>query len=174
MSKKALLILAPTGYQDVEYNGTRAELEKGGCEIVVASGTGGTARGKFGGTVERTLPLADVSVGDFDAIVFIGGPGAEAYVSHPEALRIAHETVRAEILLGAICVAPLILAKAKVLDGRRATVWDDGQGTQAKILQKAGAQYTGDQVTRDGKIVTGNGPEAAAEFGRTIVELLRA
>ncbi|MDD5751879.1 MAG: DJ-1/PfpI family protein [Candidatus Peribacteraceae bacterium] len=173
MSKNILLILAPTGYQDIEYQRTRAVLEQAGCVIVVASGRGGTAQGKFGGSVEQAVPLTGVQVEDFDAIVFIGGPGAEAYTRDPEALRIAHQAMRAEMPLGAICIAPLILAKAKVLGGRRATVWDDGQETQANILRHAGAQYTGDSVTRDGMIVTGNGPEASEEFGRTLVELMR-
>lgn len=173
MAKKALLIIAQRDYQDREYDDTRAELLQGGIELTVASGKGGSCTGKFGGRVDGTVPMEQISVEDFDAIVFIGGPGAEMYVNDPQALRIAHETVRAEIILGAICIAPLILAKAKVLEGRKATVWDDGQGTQERIVEQAGAECTGDSVTVDGKIVTGNGPEAAREFGRTLVELLR-
>ncbi len=173
MPKKALLIIAQKDYQDREYERTSAELERGGLEVTVASGEGGTCTGKFGGSVLNTIALAQVKIADFDCIIFIGGPGAEAYVRHPEALRLAHEAVAASLPLGALCIAPLILAKARVLEGRQATVWDDGRGTQAAILKQAGAVYTGDSVTRDGMIVTGNGPEASEEFGRTLVELTR-
>ncbi|MDO8469116.1 MAG: DJ-1/PfpI family protein [Candidatus Peribacter sp.] len=174
MAKTALIIIAPKDYQDREYERTRAELERGGLAITVAGGDGGTCTGKFGGSVQNALPLRQVKVADFDCIAFIGGPGAEAYVSNPEALRIAHEAVAAEMPLGAICIAPLILAKARVLEGRKATVWDDGRGTQAAILGQAGAEFTGDSVTVDGLIVTGNGPDASEEFGRTLVELTRS
>ncbi len=173
MAKKALLIIAPKDYQDREYARTRAELERGGLEVTVAGGEGGTCTGKFGGSVQNTLPLKQVKVEDFDCVAFIGGPGAEAYVRNPEALRIAHEAAVAGKPLGAICIAPLILAKARVLEGRKATGWDDGQGTQTEILEQAGAEFTGDSVTLDGLIVTGNGPEASEEFGRTLVELTR-
>lgn len=173
MPKKALLIIAQKDYQDREYERTRAVLERGGLEITVAGGQGGTCTGRFGGTVQGVLPLAQVNVADYAIVAFIGGGGAEAYVRDPEALRIANEAARAEVILGALCIAPLILAKAKVLEGRKATVWDDGRGTQERILTQAGAEVTGDSVTVDGRIVTGNGPEASEEFGRTLVELLR-
>jgi protease I len=62
------------------------------------------------------------------------------------------------------------LAKARVLEGRKATVWDSG-GEQAALLEKYGAEYTGDTVTVDGLIVTANGPAAAEEFGRTLAAL---
>lgn len=179
MPKKILLVLAQNGYQDLEYEGTRDVLVQAGMDIVVASAAGGPCKGRFGGTVESSIPLATVRVEEYDVIVFIGGPGAEAYTRHPAALRIAHEAVRASIPLGAICIAPLILAKARVLDGKRATVWDSsstgsGQagGAQAAILEQYGATYTGDAVTRDGLIVTANGPDAAEEFGKTLLEVM--
>lgn len=174
VSKKALLIIAQKDYQDREYERMRAELERGVLAITVAGGEGGTCTGKFGGSVQNALPLKQVKVADFDCIAFIGGPGAEAYVRSPEALRIAHEAAASSVPLGAICIAPLILAKARVLEGKKATVWDDGQGTQEAILEQAGAECTGDSVTVDGLIVTGNGPDASEEFGRTLVELTRS
>jgi protease I len=167
------MIIAQNGYQDLEYKGTREELERGGFSITVASDQGGTCRGKLGSAVNGAIPLKQVKVSDYDLVAFIGGPGAEAYTRHPEALRIAHDAAAEGHPLGAICIAPLVLAKAKVLEGKRATVWDDGRGTQAGILRQAGAEYTGDSVTRDGLIVTGNGPEAASEFGRTLVALVQ-
>jgi len=173
MPKKALLIIAQKDYQDLEYTRTRAALEREGLQAIVASGEGGTCTGRFGGSVQNTFPLRQVKVENFDLIAFIGGGGAEAYVRHPEALRIAHEAAVASLPLGAICIAPLILAKARVLEGKKATVWDDGQGTQREILEQAGAEFTGDSVTVDGLIVTGNGAEASEEFGRTLTELLR-
>jgi len=174
MAKKALIVIAQKDYQDWEYERTRTELERGGLEVTVASGEGGTCVGRFGGSVQNTLSLKQVKIADYDCIAFIGGGGAEAYVRHPEALRIAHEAAVASLPLGAICIAPLILAKARVLEGKKATVWDDGQGTQRAILEQAGAGFTGDSVTVDGLIVTGNGAEASEEFGRTLLELTRS
>ena len=40
------------------------------------------------------------------------------------------------------------------------------------MLISKGANYTGEQVTRDGNIITGNGPEAAKNFGKALVDAL--
>lgn len=127
--------------------------------------------GKFGEKIDATVALKDIVVENYDRIAFIGGPGAFAYASDADALKIANDAVRAGIPLGAICIAPTILAKARVLDGKKATTWDDGEGTQIALLEKMGATYTGDTVTVDGLIVTGNGPEAAEEFGKAFAVL---
>ena len=167
----ALIILAQQGFQDHEYEGTRKGLVDAGFSIVIGSKKKGECTGKFGGRVDATVALKDVKVTDYDRIGFIGGPGAAAYASDHEALKIANDTVRANIPLGAICIAPTILAKARVLENRKATVWDDGQRTQINMLEDMGVIYTGDTVTVDGLIVTGNGPEAAEEFGRAFARL---
>ncbi|MBU0766541.1 DJ-1/PfpI family protein [Patescibacteria group bacterium] len=168
--KQALLIIAKQGFQDMELNGTRDGLVNAGFEIILGSSEAGPCYGKLGGTEESSISLKDVQVGEYDCIAFIGGPGASQFFDDPEALRIAHETVRSNKPLGAICIAPIILAKAKVLDGKKATVWDS-EGEQQKTIEKYGAQYTGDSVTVDGLIVTANGPSAAEEFGRTLATL---
>jgi len=41
-----------------------------------------------------------------------------------------------------------------------------------KILQNNGAIYEDKRVVVEGKIITGNGPGAAEEFGQAIVEAL--
>ena len=167
---KALLIIAQQGFQDVEYAGTRKGLEAAGLAIVVASKERGPCTGKFGGTVTADIAMRDVKVGDYDRIGFIGGPGAAALASDGDALNIAVETYRSEIPLGAICIAPTILAKAEVLEGKRATVWNE-DGKQAAVLEEYDAEFTDENVTVDGLVVTANGPEAAEEFGKALAAL---
>jgi protease I len=167
--RKALIIIAKDGYQDRELDGTRKGLS-GSFEMILASTENGTCTGKYGGTEEAEIALKDVDIADYDRIIFIGGPGAGALANEPEALRIAHETVRANKVLGAICIAPTILAKARVLEGRNATVWNK-DGEKEALLTQYGAIYTGDDVTVDGMIVTANGEEAAEEFGKTVARM---
>ena len=92
---KALIILAQDGYQDLEYQGTRTGLEEAGFEIIIASKQAGECHGKLGGTETADSALADVNVKNFDRIAFIGGPGATAFQSDPNALNIANTTARA-------------------------------------------------------------------------------
>ena len=165
----ALLIIAHEGFQDHEYEGTREGLEDAGYTIVVASTEVGTCSGKYGATEEATVKLSDVDVSEYDKVAFIGGPGAAALMDDADAHRVARDTVSLGKKLGAICIAPAILARAGVLKGKKATVWDSG-GEQAGLLESEGALYTGKDVTVDGDIVTANGPLAAEEFGRARAE----
>jgi len=167
-SVKALVIIAKDGYQDIEYAGTRKGLDSAGYSVTVASTAVGTCRGKLGGTEEATMSLKDVNVADYDVVAFVGGPGAAPLADDPQAQRIAREALEQGKRIGAICIAPTILAKAGVLKGRKATTWDSG-GVQAALLKQCGADYTGAPVTVDGNIVTANGPAAAEEFGRRLV-----
>jgi len=166
----ALIIIAHSDFQDHEYKGTREGLEVADYSITVASTEVGTCTGKYGATEEATVKLSDVDVSRYDKVAFIGGPGAAALMDNADAHRIARETIKQGKKLGAICIAPTILARAGVLKGKRATVWDSG-GEQAAILESEGASYTGEDVTVDGDIVTANGPPAAKEFGIRLANL---
>lgn len=168
--KSALLIIAQKGFQDVELNGTRDGLTAAGFEVILASTEAGPCVGKFGGEEMAAVALKDVNVQDYDRIGFIGGPGASNLWQNADAKRIARETVAAKKPLGAICIAPKILAAAEVLAGKKATIWNE-DGDQAGFMALHDVQYTGDPVTVDGLIVTGNGPQAAVEFGRTFAAL---
>lgn len=166
----ALLILAQKDYQDHEYAGTRKGLESAGYEIAVASSKAGKCRGKFGGKEKATLALKAVDISQFDKIAFIGGPGAIEFIKNPDAHRIAKEALEQGKKLGAICIAPAILASAGVLNGKKATVWN-GDGRQSSFIESAGASFTGEDVTVDGDIVTANGPPAAERFGEVLAGL---
>ena len=50
----------------------------------------------------------------------------------------------------------------------RATAFPDREDD----LRARGAIWTGEPVTVDGRIITGNGPEAASAFGETVAEAL--
>ncbi|MEW5760952.1 MAG: DJ-1/PfpI family protein, partial [Candidatus Thermoplasmatota archaeon] len=113
--------------------------------------------------------VEDIKIEDYDGIIFVGGSGAESYFSNKKALEIAKEGYEKNKVVGAICIAPAILANAGILKAKKATVWN---GKYKEILKKGGAIYTGEPVTIDGKIVTANGPQSASSFGKKIVEVL--
>lgn len=167
---QALLIIAQKGYQDVELDGARKGLQDAGFEVVIGSIKAEECLGKFGGTEEATVGLKDVDIADYDRIGFIGGSGAGNMWQDKEAIRIAQEAFKAGKPLGAICIAPKVLAVAGVLDGKKATMWNE-DGDQAGFLALHNVEYTGENVTVDGLIVTANGPGAAGEFGEAFAAL---
>ncbi|MHC4062693.1 MAG: DJ-1/PfpI family protein, partial [Planctomycetota bacterium] len=71
-------------------------------------------------------------------------------------------------VLAAICIAPVVLANAGLLNGVRATSFL----SERETLQVAGAEFTGAPVERDGLIITASDPSAANLFGRAIADAL--
>lgn len=173
-AKKVAMIVAFRDFRDDEYFVPKEVLEGAGIEITTVSDQEGTAIGADGGEVEVDILLGNFQVQDFDAIVFIGGPGALGHLDNEESYRIAKETVAEGKVLAAICISPTILAKAKVLEGKRATVWSSPLDRgPIKTLEENGAVYEDKPVVVEGKIVTGNGPSAARGFGEAIVRVLQ-
>ena len=143
-------------------------MTKAGIEVVIASSKIGSLKGISDGIVASELILDDVNVNNFDAIIFIGGPGTGEYFNSQAAQNIAKEAAAKRKVLAAISMAPTILANAGVLKGLRAT----GLINQREMIQKGEAKYTGAPVERDGFIITSNGLQAVGSFTQTIIAAL--
>jgi protease I len=165
---KVLSVIAPENFQDKEYSDSKDALEAAGHEVITAS-TAGTAYGKFGSEVDVDVFISDVKADDYDAIIFIGGPGSFEYFDDPTALNLAQDFYNAGKLTTAICAAPSILANAGLLDGVNATCWKGESGN----LEDNGANYTGKNVEVDGLIITADGAMSATKFGETIADKLK-
>jgi len=172
---KVVLIIAFRGFQDQEYKDTKDSLEKNHIEVITMSSSIGEAEGKFGEKIKIEKTIEEINVNDFNAIVFIGGPGAQEYIDNKTAHKIAKESIEKGKILAAICIAPEILAKAGVLTDKKATVWSSSIDLEPiKLLEENKAIYSEEDVVVDGKIITANGPMAAKKFGEKIAELLLA
>ncbi len=168
---KALMIIAQNGYQPKEYGVPKEILENAGIEVITASKKVGICQGMDKTTTEATISIDDINVSDYDAIIFVGGSGAVQFHKDVEAHLTCQEAINRGKVLAAICIAPLTLAYADVLEGKKVTVWNE-DNMQSAILERQGAIYTGNEVEVDGKIITANGPQAAETFGKKILELL--
>jgi protease I len=165
---KILIIIAKQGFRDEEYDIPARFFLNKGIAVDVASTEKGICTGKLGMNAEANLSLKDAAKNSYSAIVIVGGPGAKNLVGNSDIERIVAGT---KGIISAICYAPVILAKAGFLKGKRATVWN-GDDLERPILQANGATYVDEDVVVDGNIVTGNGPAAAREFAEKIWMLL--
>lgn len=168
MGKKAVIIIAFKMFRDEEYDVPRKVLEKAGIAVTTASSQIGTATGRLGMKAKVDTTLKDVKVSDYDAVIFVGGPGSHDYFDDPTAQGIAKEAVKQNKILAAICAAGSILANAGLLKGKTSTCFP-GEGPN---LKSKGANYTGKGLEIDGKIVTADGPAHARQFGEAIVKAL--
>ena len=172
--KSIVMIIAFRNFRDAEYFVPKEILEEAGAEVKTVSNQKGIAIGADGGEVEVDLLISELNPAEFDGVVFIGGPGAIQYLDNENSYKVAQETVSQNKILASICVSPVILAKAGVLSGKRATVWSSPlDKSPVRILEKNEAIYQEKSVVVDGKIVTANGPAAAEEFAKAIITALK-
>jgi protease I len=170
LMKTVVLIVPPAQFADAELFDTQRILTEAGVTSVVASSKIETLHGAFGGIAASEITIDKVQVEDYDAVIFIGGPGAADYSSNPVVLNIAREASARNKVIAAISDAPMILANAKILRGVRAT----GLPQHREQMKKAGAQYTSSAVESDGLIVTASDTAVTAQFARAIVAALQA
>lgn len=166
--KKVLIVIAATDFRDEEYFEPCNRLRQCGAAVTVASSVKGQAVSVFGKTVATDLKIAECKAEDYDAIVFIGGPGAAEFFTNATAQALARAAMEQGKVLAAICIAPVTLANAGVLKGKKATVFPSLQSQ----LAARGALVVSQDVVQDGKLLTASGPKAAREFALALAKML--
>ena len=166
--KRILMIIPLKGFWCEELKKPKEIFEQNGLSVTIASSAMKEAESIFGDTIKPDIVLKKVKVGQYDAIIFVGGEGAVQYWDDPHAHRLIKEALKKGKVLGAISISPITLANAKVLIGKKATVWP----TLRNRLKWAGAIYTGEAVEIDGKIVTADRPDSVEEFANAILRVI--
>ncbi len=165
-----LMVVPPARFKDEEYSKPRGMFDRQGITVQVGSIVD---KAIFGLNQIRVVPkiqLSAVDVSAYDAIFFVGGMGVRELYENPDALRIAREAVAQDKILASIDMAPTLLARAGVLQGRKATEYF----SESKALAAYGVDYTGTTIQQDGNIYTGKGAEAAEKLGFAVVQALQS
>ena len=168
---KFLIVIAPRNFRDEELLVPKQIFENKGWHVTIASKNlraGEMAAGMLGAKQKADISIADAKASDYSAVIFVGGSGASAYFNDPVAHQLAWHAYDSGRVVAAICVAPSILANARVLEGKLAT----GFPSERENISAKSAGYTGDAVTVAGCVVTAKDPASAKKFGEAIVKLL--
>ncbi|MBT3262675.1 DJ-1/PfpI family protein [Candidatus Woesearchaeota archaeon] len=163
-----LMVIAPEGFRDEEYFEVKEELEKKGHKVIVGSLKDTAVSSEEAKEVVVDVLIEEADMGDYDGLVFAGGPGTQVYFENEKVLEMCYQTIEQGKILGAICAGPGILARAGVLEGKRATAFP----TEKVHLDAGGAITSDSHVVIDGQIITADGPKVAREFGVKLGELL--
>lgn len=163
-----VMVIAPSVFRDEEYAHPKLVFEQHGFDVTTASTRPGECTGKLGMRAIAEMDVAEAAARDWDAVVFVGGGGASVFFDDAQAHALARAVARTGGVVSAICIAPSTLAHAGLLDCVRATAFP----SQEADLRAHGAIWIGEPVSVDGRIVTGNGPEAAMAFGHTVAAIL--
>ena len=169
---KVLLAIASDRFMDEAYTIPKQALEAAGVECVTAAPVKGTCYGMHGEIVEADIAFADVNADEFDGIILGGGIGCQDQLWRCEELiDIANKIGNNGKFAAAICLAPVILGEAGLLNGKKATTLQ----TPAciRVLQLDNAEIVSDNVVVDGNIITAKSPFDAKAFADAILSKIQ-
>ncbi len=165
-----LVFVARRMYREEQLEGLRSQFDKHGVRLKVASRDTTIAVGMNRTVIRPDIRLRDADPADFDMLVLNGGSGAALYWDDSIVHAKVREFAQAGKPLAAIETAPVMLAKAGVLKGRRATVYP--HRAAVTWLKQNGALYSFNPVVTDDGIITASDTEQTKRFVDAILNRL--
>ena len=164
---KKIIAVVADGFEETELIAVVDCLRRLNVGVTIAGLEKLELNGAHNITLRADALLDELTPEDFDAIFLPGGlPGATTlYESAAVGCWIA-EMDRAGKVISAICAAPIVLAKAGLLDDKKFTMYP---GFDSYLN---GAKYTDAPAEIDGNVVTGKGPGAVYAFAGKLAAAL--
>ena len=167
MTKRACVLLAD-GFEETEAVAVIDVLRRAEIKVEVLGVEGKKVTGSHDIVIEADALLSDRKGEKYDLVVLPGGmPGAATLRDHWGVQKLVQAHAAAGALVGAICAAPIALAKAGVLEGKRATCFPGFEN------QLGGAVHETAVVVRDGNVITSRAIGTSMQFALALVEALR-
>ena len=158
---KVIVPLAP-GFEEIETMAIVDILRRAEVEVYLAGTTEPPVASSRGVKVIPDISIDDIT--DYDAVVLPGGnPGYMNLAGDERVLKLVKNAYTEGKYVAAICAAPSVLGKAGIMEGITATHYPG--------IDVIGAKYTNERVTRDGTIITSQGPGTAIDFALFLAEI---
>ncbi|MCB1172219.1 MAG: DJ-1/PfpI family protein [Leptospiraceae bacterium] len=167
---KVLTILAE-GFEEIEAVTIIDVLRRAGVDVVAAGMDSIRVTGSHAIQLQTDCTLADAiqEQDSFDMLVLPGGlPGAHNLRDNAAVIELVQYFHRCAKITAAICAAPVVLAKAGVLEGRQATSYPG----HLEGLKDPAIRILPAAVVTDDTVVTSRGPATAIAFSLELVALL--
>ena len=142
-------------------------LRRAEVEVVTAGLKPGIVIASRGVKLVPDVTLEVALQDQYDMVVLPGGmPGATHLQDDPRIISLLQKMAAAGQYTAAICAAPMVLAKAGLLEGKRATSYPGSLDAYTGISLQTAA------VVQDGKVLTSRGPGTAMDFALALIEVL--
>ncbi|MDP4144780.1 MAG: DJ-1/PfpI family protein [Bacillota bacterium] len=165
--KKVLLFLAE-GFEEIEALTVVDVLRRASITCDTCSIKDTEVTGAHGITVKADKLIEDINKADYDVVVLPGGmPGSTNLRDNEKVINIVKEFYSSGKLVSAICAAPIVLAKAGILEDKKVTSYP---GFQPEL---GACSYSEELVVQDGNLLTSRGPATALYFAYKLVENIK-
>jgi len=167
------MVIPHTQFRDEEFFEPKKILEDEGAKVVVASTSVRTCRGMKGGTAQSDLAIADAKADEYAGLVLCGGSSVpDVFWNDKKLQELVVAMATAGKVIAAICLSTVVLAKAKLLADREATVYFLPEALEE--LKAAGAKYVPETLLIHNNIILAEGPPDSQRFGQAIRSALAA
>lgn len=152
------------GFEETEALATVDVLRRAKIDVTTVGVGAKTVTSSHNIPVVADITDRELNTDDISGVILPGGMPGTLNLEKSDAVKKAVALcAEKNLFICAICAAPSILGHMGLLSGRKATCFP---GFENELI---GAEYTGECVTTDGKIITGKGAGAAVDFGLEIV-----
>ena len=162
-----MYVFLADGFEEIEALAPIDVMRRAGLSVTTVSVTDSlTVTGAHGIPVVADTLFSQCDYAEAALLFLPGGlPGATNLQAHTGLCQLlTAKASQPDVIISAICAAPLVLGGLGLLQGKQATCYPGFEDTMQ------GAHYTAAKVTVDGHIFTACGPGAAWELGFTFVE----
>lgn len=162
-----MYVFLADGFEEIEALAPIDVMRRAGLSVTTVSVTDSlTVTGAHGIPVVADTLFSQCDYADAALLFLPGGlPGATNLQAHTGLCQLlTAKASQPDVIISAICAAPLVLGGLGLLQGKQATCYPGFEDTMQ------GAHYTAAKVTVDAHIFTACGPGAAWELGFTFVE----
>lgn len=161
------MVLA-NGFEEIEAIEPLDILRRGGVDVKTVSVMGTkSVKGAHGIEITADITTSDVDLDAMDMIILPGGAGHELLDASNDVHAMLNHAVAYNKYIAAICASPSILGKKMFLSGKKATCYP---GFEKYCYD---AEMTSEKAVKDGLVITGKGPGAAADFGFMLLKTLK-
>jgi 4-methyl-5(b-hydroxyethyl)-thiazole monophosphate biosynthesis len=165
MKNPKVVVPFAEGFEEIEALTIVDVLRRAGINVDMVGIVGSMVTGGHGVRITMDKKLLQIKPEDYNGIILPGGnPGYVNLGRSSVLLELIRKMSGQGKMVAAICASPSVLAKAGVLEGKRATIYPG--------MEKEIPYPRGDKVVVDGNIITSQGPGTAMEFALKIVENL--
>lgn len=191
LKNKRIAVLAADGFEEIELLGPVWYFKELGAKVDIVAPKYNPAPVRYGlmfpemakthimaiqylqpvGWIKFDRTADQISVSDYEAVFIPGGAWNPDNLRYDkDVIKFIQDFNKAGKLIAAICHAPVVLASADILKGRKLT----GYWNIQVDLRNAGGTVLEQEVVTDGNLITSRHPIDVAEFSRAVEQWLVA